>query len=184
MSRKEYWQNRKDRVSEYICLRSSGASERFLEYFILDTCISYTLYYAMLVRYMYLLYTVLFYVDEIHVLCFVQYVLNRKNIYSNCNLDYFHFLFFLFLFADEWLVGSWKVEMRSEVQEDKRKSDLHKRMLENFVYPHNGKETYEAPLGTWIKKKFADAISYVRLIMSYVRHNYLVRTTYYVVRTT
>ena len=34
------------------------------------------------------------------------------------------------------------------------------------------------------KKKVADAISYVRLIMSYVRHNYLVRTTYYVVRTT
>ena len=33
----------------------------------LDTCISYTLYYAMLVRYMYLLYTVLCYVGEIHV---------------------------------------------------------------------------------------------------------------------
>ena len=31
MSRKEYmyWQNRKDRVSEYICVRASGASERF-----------------------------------------------------------------------------------------------------------------------------------------------------------
>ena len=31
MSRREYmyWQNRKDRVSEYICVRASGASERF-----------------------------------------------------------------------------------------------------------------------------------------------------------
>ena len=28
MSRKEYCQNRKDRVSEYICVRASGASER------------------------------------------------------------------------------------------------------------------------------------------------------------
>ena len=27
----QYWQNRKDRVSEYICVRASGASERFLE---------------------------------------------------------------------------------------------------------------------------------------------------------
>ena len=36
LSRKEYmyWQNRKDRVSEYICVRASGASERFLEFFI------------------------------------------------------------------------------------------------------------------------------------------------------
>ena len=34
MSRKEYmyWQNRKDQVSEYICVRASGASERFLEF--------------------------------------------------------------------------------------------------------------------------------------------------------
>ena len=31
MSRNEYWQNRKDRVSEYICVR---ASERFLEFLI------------------------------------------------------------------------------------------------------------------------------------------------------
>ena len=29
-------------------------------------------------------------------------------------------------------------------------------------------QLYEAPLGTWIKKK--NLISYVRLIMSYVRH--------------
>ena len=29
-----YWQNRKDRVSEYICVRASGASERFLEFLI------------------------------------------------------------------------------------------------------------------------------------------------------
>ena len=28
---KEYWQNRKDRVSEYICVRVSGARERALE---------------------------------------------------------------------------------------------------------------------------------------------------------
>ena len=37
MSRKEYmyWQNRKDRVSEYICVRASGASERFLEFLII-----------------------------------------------------------------------------------------------------------------------------------------------------
>ena len=28
-----YWQNRKYRVSEYICVRASGASERFLEVF-------------------------------------------------------------------------------------------------------------------------------------------------------
>ena len=36
MSRKEYmcWQNRKDRVSEYICVRASEASERFLEFLI------------------------------------------------------------------------------------------------------------------------------------------------------
>ena len=36
MSRKEYmyWQNRKDGVSEYICVRASGASERFLEFLI------------------------------------------------------------------------------------------------------------------------------------------------------
>ena len=35
MSRKEYmyWQNRKDRVSEYICVRASGASERFFGVF-------------------------------------------------------------------------------------------------------------------------------------------------------
>ena len=34
MSRKGYmyWQNRKDRVSEYICVRASGASERFLDF--------------------------------------------------------------------------------------------------------------------------------------------------------
>ena len=29
-----YWQTRKDRVSEYICVRASGASERFLEFLI------------------------------------------------------------------------------------------------------------------------------------------------------
>ena len=29
-----YWQNRKDRVSEYICVRASGASEQFFEFLI------------------------------------------------------------------------------------------------------------------------------------------------------
>ena len=35
ISRKEYmyWQNRKDRVSEYICVRASGASKRFFGVF-------------------------------------------------------------------------------------------------------------------------------------------------------
>ena len=35
MSRKEYmyWQNRSDRVSEYICVQAGGASERFLKSF-------------------------------------------------------------------------------------------------------------------------------------------------------
>ena len=35
MSKKEYmyWQNRKYRVSEYICVRASGVSERFLEFY-------------------------------------------------------------------------------------------------------------------------------------------------------